>query len=63
MRSTSRASKICRAWGSRLLATAGTVGLVLALALPGVAAATGKIWVVKPGQSIQVAADKAMPRS
>ena len=59
MRSTSRASKICRAWGSRLLATAGTVGLVLALALPGVAAATGTIWVVKPGQSIQVAADKA----
>ena len=42
-----------------MLATAGTVGLLLALAPPGVAVATGTTWVVKPGQSIQAAADKA----
>ena len=59
MRSNSRASKIRRSWGGRLLATAGTVGLLLALAPPGVAVATGTTWVVKPGQSIQAAADKA----
>lgn len=59
MNTNSTARKIRRAWVARCLAAAGAAGLLLALAPPAVAAAAPTTWMVKPGQSIQAAADRA----